>query len=39
VKILGILTTAVLTVAAVCAAVVVIESIPDIRRYLKIRSM
>ena len=38
-RVIGVFTTAVLTVAAVCAAVVVIESIPDIRRYLKIRSM
>ena len=38
-KILGVLTTAVTTAAAVFAAVVVVRSMPDIRRYLKIRSM
>jgi hypothetical protein len=39
VKILGMLTTAVTSAVAVLAAVVVVRSLPDIRRYLKIRSM
>ena len=38
-KILGMLTTAVTSAVAVLAAVVVVRSLPDIRRYLKIRSM
>jgi hypothetical protein len=39
VKIVGVLTTAVTTAVAVFAAVVVVRSMPDIRRYLKIRTM
>jgi hypothetical protein len=39
VRTLGVITTAVTTAAAVLAAVVVVRSMPDIRRYLKIRSM
>jgi hypothetical protein len=39
VKIVGVITTAVTTAVAVFAAVVVVRSIPDIRRYLKIRTM
>ena len=38
-KIVGVITTVVTTAAAVFAAVVVVRSVPDIRRYLKIRSM
>jgi hypothetical protein len=39
VKALGVITTAVTTAVAVFAAVVVVRSMPDIRRYLKMRSM
>jgi hypothetical protein len=39
VKTIGVLTTAVATALAVCAAVVLVQSLPDIRRYLKIRAM
>ena len=38
-KALGVITTALTTAVAVFAAVVVMRSLPDIRRYLKIRSM
>ena len=38
-KTLGVITTALTTAVAVFAAVVVVRSMPDIRRYLKIRSM
>ena len=38
-KIIGVITTVVTTAAAVFAAVVVVRSMPDIRRYLKIRTM
>ena len=38
-KIVGVITTALTTAVAVFAAVVVMRSMPDIRRYLKIRSM
>ena len=38
-KTLGVITTAVTTAVAVLAAVVVVRSMPDIRRYLKIRTM
>jgi ABC-type spermidine/putrescine transport system permease subunit II len=39
VKIVGVITTVVTTAVAVFAAVVVVRSVPDIRRYLKIRTM
>jgi hypothetical protein len=39
VKTLGVITTAVSTAVAVIAAVVLVRSMPDIRRYLKIRTM
>jgi hypothetical protein len=39
VKALGIITTALTTAVVVLGAVVVARSMPDIRRYLKIRSM
>jgi hypothetical protein len=39
VKALGVITTAVTTVVAVFLGVVVLRSIPDIRRYFKIRTM
>jgi hypothetical protein len=39
VKIVGALTTALTTAVAVLAAVVFVRSMPDIRRYLKMRSM
>jgi hypothetical protein len=39
VRTVGIITTAVLIVVALFAVVVLIRSTPDIRRYLKIRSM
>jgi hypothetical protein len=39
VKTVGVITTALTTAVAVFAAVVVMRSMPDIRRYLKIRSM
>ena len=38
-KALGLLTTVVMTALAAFAAVVAVRSIPDIQRYLKIRSM
>lgn len=38
-RVIGVLTTAAAMAAAVCAAVLVVRSIPDIRRYLKISSM
>lgn len=38
-KTLGILTTALATVAAAGAAVLGVRSIPDIQRYLRMRSM
>ena len=38
-KTVGVITTALTTAVAVFAAVVVMRSMPDIRRYLKIRSM
>ena len=38
-KIVGVITTVVTMAAAVFAAVVVVRSMPDIRRYLKIRTM
>jgi len=39
VKTVGVITTALTTAVAVFAAVVVMRSMPDIRRYLKMRSM
>jgi hypothetical protein len=39
VRVIGVLTTAVATAVAVCATVLIVQSLPDIRRYLKIRSM
>jgi hypothetical protein len=39
VKVLGFITSAVVTSLAVLGAVVVVRSMPDIRRYLKMRSM
>jgi hypothetical protein len=39
VKALGVITTAVTTVVAVFVGAVLVRSIPDIRRYLKIRTM
>jgi len=39
VRIVGAITTALTTAVAVLAAVIVVKSMPDIRRYLKIRSM
>jgi hypothetical protein len=39
VKTVGVITTALTTAVAVFAAVVVMRSMPDIRRYLKIRTM
>ena len=38
-KILGIITTTLSAAIAAVAAVVVVRSMPDIRRYLKMRSM
>jgi len=38
-KVLGVITTALTTAVAVLAAVVVAKSMPDIRRYFKMRSM
>jgi hypothetical protein len=38
-RVIGIITTVLIVVIAVCAAVLAVRSIPDIRRYLKIRSM
>jgi hypothetical protein len=39
VKILGIITTTLSAAIAAVAAVVVVKSMPDIRRYVKMRSM
>jgi len=39
VKAIGVVTTVVATAVAVCATVLFVQSLPDIRRYLKIRSM
>jgi hypothetical protein len=39
VRILGIITTTLSAAIAAVAAVVVVRSMPDIRRYLKMRSM
>jgi hypothetical protein len=39
VKTVGVISTTVVTAAAVVAAVVAVRSIPDVRRYLRIRSM
>jgi hypothetical protein len=39
VKALGVITTAVTTVVAVFVGAVLVRSIPDIRRYIKIRTM
>jgi len=39
VKTLGVLTATVLTATAAFAAVLLVRSLPDIARYLKIRSM
>jgi hypothetical protein len=39
VKVLGIITTTLSAAIAAVAAVVVVRSMPDIRRYLKMRSM
>ena len=38
-KVLGIITTTLSAAIAAVAAVVVVRSMPDIRRYLKMRSM
>lgn len=38
-KVVGIIATSVVGIAVVIAVVVAIMSIPDMRRYLKIRSM
>ena len=38
-KVLGVITTTLATAVAAFVAVVAVRSIPDIRRYLKIRSM
>ncbi|MFD4661895.1 DUF6893 family small protein [Streptomyces halstedii] len=38
-KTLGVLTTVVVSAAALVAVSAAVKSIPDIRRYLKIRSM
>jgi len=39
VKVIGVITTTLATAVAAFAAVIALRSIPDIRRYLKIRSM
>jgi ABC-type spermidine/putrescine transport system permease subunit II len=39
VKAIGVITSVVVTSIAVLAAVVVVRSLPDVRRYLKMRSM
>jgi hypothetical protein len=39
VKTLGVITTTLTTALAVFAAVVAVRSMPDIRRYLKMRAM
>ena len=38
-RFIGITTTAVVCAAAAAAVVVAVQSVPDIKRYLKIRSM
>jgi len=38
-RFIGITTTVVVCAAAAAAVVVAVQSVPDIRRYLKIRSM
>jgi len=38
-RFIGITTTVLVCAAAAVAAVVAVQSVPDIRRYLKIRSM
>lgn len=38
-RVIGVITTAVATAVAVGATVLIVQSLPDIRRYLKIRSM
>ena len=38
-KLIGVITTAVTAALAVLAAVTLVRSMPDIRRYLKMRSM
>ncbi len=38
-KTIGVISATVVTAAAVVAAVVAVKSIPDFRRYLRIRSM
>lgn len=38
-RVIGVITTGVGAVTAVAATIVLIMSIPDIKRYLKIRSM
>jgi hypothetical protein len=39
VKVLGVITSALISSLAVLGAVVVVMSLPDVRRYLKMRSM
>jgi hypothetical protein len=39
VKVLGFVTSALVTSLAVLGAVVVVQALPDLRRYLKMRSM
>ena len=38
-KTIGVITSALVTAVAVLAAVVTVRSLPDIRRYVKMRSM
>ena len=38
-RLIGITTTALVCAAAAAAVVVAVQSVPDIRRYLKIRTM
>ena len=38
-KAIGVITTVVAAAVAVYATVLIVQSLPDIRRYLKIRSM
>ena len=38
-RVIGVLTTAVVAVGAAFGVALVVRSLPDIRRYLKIRSM
>ena len=38
-RVIGITTTVLVCAAAAAAVVVAVQSVPDIRRYLKIRSM